>query len=111
MRGGARPNSGKKQGSKHRFQRELDAKLKADGELTPLDVMLAMMQDKELPPEIRIRAAQGAAPFVHRRKPQALEITGKFEFLSPEEREMRRGLLLDEIRQRMANAGKTPGDN
>ncbi len=94
--------AGRPKGRKSKFQRELNAKLRANGELTPLDVMLAMMVDETLDPAIRIRAAQGASPFVHRRKPQALEITGKFEFLSPEERELRRNLLLEEIRQRAA---------
>lgn len=101
-RGGARPNAGAKKGSKHRYQRELDIKLKENGRLDPLDVMLAMAADTELAPEIRIRAATGAAPYVHRRKPQAMEITGKFEFLSPEEREMRRSVILEEIRMRRA---------
>ena len=99
MRGGKRPN-GKKKGSKHRFQRELAERLKANGELTPLDVMLAIARDPDQPPEVRIRAAVGAAPYVHRRKPQAFEVSGRFEFLDAAEREARRQLLLDEIRAR-----------
>ena len=70
-------------------------------ELTPLDVLLCMMNDDDLDPDVRIRAAIGAAPYVRRRKPQSLEVAGKFEFLSPEEREQRRQLLLDEIRSKM----------
>ena len=110
MRGGSRANSGRKTGSRTRYNRELAARLKANGELTPLDVMLAIMRDPDQPPQIRIRAAQGAAPFVHRRKPQAFEVSGKFEFLDAAEREARRQLLLEEIRAR-ATAAAPPGTN
>lgn len=96
---------------RERFRKELKARLEANGELTPLDVMLAIMRDPELDVMIRLRAATAAAPYVHRRKPQAFEVSGKFEFLSPEEREMRRELLLDEIRQRMASNAAVPGVN
>lgn len=102
-----RSNAGRPKGSKSRFNKELESKLKANGELTPLDVMLAVAADPEVDVQTRVRAAQGAAPYVHRRKPQAMEITGKFEFLSPEEREMRRQLLLEEIRARAARASGT----
>lgn len=100
--GGARPNTGPKNGSKHKFDKELAKRLKDDGEVTPLDVMLAMMKDNGLEPMVRMRAAAAAAVYVHRKKPQALEISGKFEFLSPEERAMRRNLLIEEIRTRQA---------
>jgi hypothetical protein len=110
-RGGARPNSGPKKGAKYRFNRELAERLKATGEVTPLDVMLAMMKDPDLPPEVRVRAAKGAAPYCHKRLPIALEVTGRFEFLSPEEREMRRNSLLEEIRLRRAHQSSQPGPN
>jgi hypothetical protein len=105
MHGGPRPNSGRKKGSKARYNRELAERLKANGEVTPLDVMLAVMRDQTLSPEVRVMAAAKAAPYVHRRKPQALEVSGKFEFLTEDERELRRRLLLDEIRARRATAG------
>jgi hypothetical protein len=73
-------------------------------------VLLAMMHDPKLDASIRVRAAAAAAPYVHRRKPQALEVSGKFEFLSEDERELRRRLLLDEIRARAA-AAVPPGRN
>jgi hypothetical protein len=44
--------------------------------------------------------AAAAAPYVHRRKPIALEVGGRFEFLSAEEIKARRQLLLEEIRKR-----------
>jgi hypothetical protein len=109
-RGGARHGAGAKPGAKHRFDKELAKRLAEAGELTPLDIMLAMMNDATLDPEMRLRAAAGAAPYVHRRKPQALEVAGKFEFLTPEERELRRQLLLEEIRAGMARRAD-PGSN
>jgi len=110
MRGGARANAGREAGGKNRYNRELERILKERGEVTPLEVFQAVMADRNVSVELRVKAALGAAPYVHRRKPQAMEIAGKFEFLSPEEREMRRSLLLEEIRARMAKAA-APGEN
>ena len=107
MRGGARPNSGPKKGSKYRFDRELAARLETSGAVTPLDTLLAMMNDQNLDVMVRLRAATAAAPYVHKKKPVALEVAGRFEFLSPEEREQRRQLLLEEIR---ARAVRPPSD-
>ena len=104
MRGGPRPNSGRKRGSKDRYSKALAAKMHETGYTEPLDILLMIANDPEVPVEIRAKAAKDACPFVHRRKPQALEVTGKFEFLSPEEREMRRQLLLEEIRARAATS-------
>jgi hypothetical protein len=99
---------GRPKGGRAKFDRELGKRMKEKGEITPLDCLLAMMRDEELPPEIRVRAAVGAAPYVHKRKPQALEVTGKFEWLTAEERELRRQLLLEDIRKRAA--GRTNND-
>lgn len=96
--GGPRPNSGRKKGSGPKYSKELADKLNAEGALTPLDLFTCVVNDTKMSIEARLLAARGAAPYVHKRKPQALEIGGKFEFLSPEERELRRQLLLEEIR-------------
>jgi hypothetical protein len=85
--------------------------MEANAELTPLDCMIQIFRDAAVPTEVRVRAAVGAAPYVHRRKPVALEVTGKFEFLSPEERERRRILLLEEIRLRRAQESGQPNPN
>lgn len=103
--GGARPNSGPRKGSKQRYTKELAQKMEQEGALTPMDLFNLVVNDPNVSIEARLLAARGAAPYVHRRKPQAMEITGKFEFLSPDEREMRRNLLLEEIRVRQARAG------
>lgn len=101
-KGGKRPGAGKKLGSKNRYSKALAEKMHQTGFTSPLDIMLMVANDSELAPELRIKAAQGASPYVHKRKPQALEMVGKFEFMSPEEREMRRQLLVEEIRARAA---------
>lgn len=75
----------------------------------PLDILLMIANDPELPADLRARAAKDASVYVHKRKPIGIEISGKYEFLSPEEREMRRNLLLEEIRERQVkNAGSGP---
>lgn len=64
-RGGARPGSGRKQGSVNRLDQEARAKVLESGEETPLDFLLRVMrdQDKEFPH--RLDAAKAAAPYVH----------------------------------------------
>jgi len=37
----------------------------ADPNLSPLDFLLSLMRDPGLPPDLRIKMAQAAAPFVH----------------------------------------------
>lgn len=110
-KGGKREGAGRPSGCKNRYRQELDRILKERGELTPLEVLQAVQKDPDVAVETVIRAAQAAAPYVHRRKPQAMEITGKFEFLSPEERELRRSLLLEEIRSDMAKRSAVGNSN
>lgn len=85
--------------------------IKTNGMQEPLGFLLQVMNDDKMPVANRIDAAKAAAPYCHRRKPQALEISGKFEFLSESEREMRRSLLLDEIRARRAKSSEIPNAN
>lgn len=107
-KGGKRPGAGKKLGSKNRYSKALAERMHKTGFTEPLDVLLMMANDPTLAPELRIKAAQNASPYVHKRKPQALEMVGKFEFMSPEEREMRRKLLIDEMRARSARQSAPP---
>lgn len=102
MRGGPRPNSGRKRGTKNRYSKELAARMRATGYAEPLDILLMIANDPSVPVEIRARAAKDAAVYVHRRKPVALEVSGRFEHLSPEEVKLRREQLLEEIRKRHA---------
>lgn len=101
-RGGPRPGFRKPKGAKSKFHKELARILKDRGELTPLEVLQAVQKDPSVSIETVVRAAAAAAPYVHKRKPQAMEIAGRFEFLSVDERELRRRLLVDELRARTA---------
>lgn len=102
------PGNGRPKGARNRYSKALAARMKASGMTEPLDVLLMMANDPDLPIELRLKAAAAACPYVHKRKPIALEVTGKFEFLSPEEREMRRKLLMEEIK---ARATRQPSQN
>lgn len=110
-RGGPRINSGRPPGLKNRYSKELAERMHQTGYTEPLDILLMIANDETLDADVRARAAKDAAVYVHRRKPVAMEITGKFEHLSPEEREMRRQLLLEEIRGDMARRSAEPGEN
>ncbi|MCK9597731.1 MAG: hypothetical protein M0R06_01745 [Sphaerochaeta sp.] len=85
-RGGYRPNSGPKKGTKYRprgSKKEQKPKIPkdvkqeaADANMMPLDYMLKIMRDHKQPADRRDRMAQLAAPFVH---PRAGEAKGKKE--------------------------------
>lgn len=74
----------------------------ASSDLTPLELMLAVVRDDKLPVAVRMQAAQQAAPYVHRKMPQEVEATNKtqvtfgeneLKHLSKAELETLRGLL------------------
>lgn len=66
MRGGARPNAGRKKGSPNKATSEQRAAIEASG-LTPLEYMLSILRDETKPVTDRFEAAKAAAPFVHPR--------------------------------------------
>lgn len=78
MRGGKRPGAGKKKGSKHKLTigRELAAAqvIKGAEGQSPLEVMLEVMRDPNARPDVRLDAAKGAAPYVHRKQPQEVVV-------------------------------------
>lgn len=63
-KGGARPGAGRKPGVPNKRTAEKVAAIEASG-LTPLDYLLSVMRDTELPREDRVDAAKAAAPYVH----------------------------------------------
>lgn len=85
-RGGYRPNSGPKKGTKYRprgSKKEPKPKIPkdvnqeaADQNLSPLDFMLRVMRDPDADEATRNRMAIAAAPFIH---PRAGEGKGKKE--------------------------------
>ena len=66
MRGGKRPNAGRKPGSPNKASAEREAAIRASG-LTPLDYMLAILRDESAAMIERFEAAKAAAPYVHPR--------------------------------------------
>lgn len=66
MRGGKRPNAGRKPGVPNKASIERQAKVAASGD-TPLDYMLRVMRDETQPPDRRDDMAKAAAPYVHPR--------------------------------------------
>lgn len=75
-RGGPRPNSGRKKGTKNPATIAKEALLEeviakaVEGETTPLEVMLQIMRDPDSPAAMRFEAAKAAAPYVHPRLSQ-----------------------------------------
>lgn len=62
--GGKRSGAGRPKGSRNKKTEEQAAAV-ADSGLTPLDYLLSVMRDTEVPREDRVDAAHKAAPYVH----------------------------------------------
>lgn len=63
-RGGSRAGAGRKAGSPNKATAE-QRKAVEDSGLTPLDYLLSVMRDEEIPRADRVDAANKAAPYVH----------------------------------------------
>lgn len=74
-RGGKREKAGRPPGSINKASAAKRAEIEASG-LTPLDYMLQVMRNEENPRDVRLDAANKAAPFVHRRL-AAIEHSGE----------------------------------
>lgn len=70
-RGGKRTGAGRKVGSKAKKTQQLLENVTRSG-LTPLEFLLEVMRDAEVPRDERIDAAKAAAPYVHSKMPMAL---------------------------------------
>jgi|AraplaL_Cvi_mTSA_1032052.scaffolds.fasta_scaffold00230_61 hypothetical protein len=64
MRGGKRPNAGRKAGSANKASAAREKAVRESGE-TPLDYLLSVMRSKATPEAMRLDAAKAAAPYVH----------------------------------------------
>lgn len=73
-RGGKREGAGRPAGAATKRTREIAERALASG-LTPLDYMLSVLRNEELPISDRMDAAKAAAPYVHARL-AAIEHTG-----------------------------------
>lgn len=65
-RGGKRENAGRKTGTPNKATQEQRDAVLASG-LTPLDYMLGILRDIDIPTDRRDWAAEKAAPYVHAR--------------------------------------------
>jgi len=74
-RGGPRPNSGRKPGSKVKALAKHAIKASKEG-ITPLDYLLNVLRDEKQPHDERFDAAKAAAPYMHPRL-QAIEHSGE----------------------------------
>jgi hypothetical protein len=74
---------GRTKGTPNKKTAELQATIAAEG-ITPLAYMLSVMRDEANAPEMRLDAANKAAPFVHP-KLAAIEHSGELNLLSHED--------------------------
>ncbi len=65
-RGGTRQGAGRPQGAANKFS-EAAREIAASEGITPLEYMLAILRDTNLPREHRMDAAKAAAPYMHSR--------------------------------------------
>lgn len=63
-RGGKREGAGRKKGAATKVNETARQKA-AEGGLMPLDYMLGVMRDEDIPRDVRMDAAKAAAPYVH----------------------------------------------
>jgi len=68
------------------------AKVQEDGGKSPLEYLLEVMNDEEQTVGTRVDAGKAAAPFVHRRQPQAIENTDMNELKNQSREELEQRL-------------------
>lgn len=74
-RGGKREGAGRKPGVRNKKTKEVIAAVEATG-ITPLEYLLSVMRDEGTEQNVRMQAAQSAAPYCHS-KLAAVEISGE----------------------------------
>lgn len=75
-----RKTGGRQAGVKNKTNAQREAEIKASG-LTPLDYMLQQLRNEQAAPEVRMWAAEKAAPYVH---PRLASIEGKIDLTNHE---------------------------
>mgnify|MGYP001574477096 FL=1 len=78
------PRVGRRHGAKGKYivlRKNADL-IAAAKEITPLEVLQGFAGDATLDADMRLRAADCAAPYVHPKKPQSLELSGSLKLTS-----------------------------
>ena len=79
QKGNTLNTNGRKRGSRNK-RPELLAARKAEGGALPLDYLLSVMRDETKDVKERTEAAKAAAPYLHRKMPQAIEQSGTVRY-------------------------------
>lgn len=90
---------GRPKGSRNKRAVMLEAiqKQAIDDGISPLDLMLDLMRNDAMPLGVRFECAKAAAPYVHRKMPQAVEISQEqFKVFDPAQLQ---GLSIEEMQQ------------
>lgn len=72
--GGRRPGSGRKKSGVNTLRAEAERAVIWTGK-TPAEFFQEIMDDDKQPMQLRLDAAKAATPYVHRKQPEASEIT------------------------------------
>lgn len=80
--GGARPGAGRKRGALQKLTAEAERRVQWTGQ-TPAEFFQEVMQDSDNPLNVRIDAARAAAVYVHRKQPEAHEISAQVTLPTP----------------------------
>lgn len=80
--GGARPGAGRKPGALQKLTAEAERRVAWTGQ-TPAEFFQEVMQDVANPLNVRIDAAKAAALYVHRKQPEAHEVSAQVSLPAP----------------------------
>lgn len=64
-------------------KKSVEEEIRSKGQKTPLDFLLMVMNNRRAHPSSRIEAAKAAAPYVHRKMPTDIELSGEIGIIPP----------------------------
>ncbi len=86
-KGGKQPGAGRPKGAANKVQVELIEQAKAGGQM-PLDYLLEVARDLAQDDSRRMDAAKACLPYLHRKMPEAREVTTKGAVLTADLKEI-----------------------